>query len=65
MGRCDREGLSALSWACLKGQARVVRTLLDSGADLQQVDSSGRTPLDLAAFHGDAEVVSVRGRNSR
>lgn len=54
----DKEGLTALSWACLKGHLSVVRALVESGAATDHADKNGRTPLDLAAFYGDAEVVS-------
>uniref|UniRef100_H0VR48 Tetratricopeptide repeat, ankyrin repeat and coiled-coil containing 2 n=1 Tax=Cavia porcellus TaxID=10141 RepID=H0VR48_CAVPO len=53
----DKEGLTALSWACLKGHLSVVRSLVDNGAATDHADKNGRTPLDLAAFYGDAEVV--------
>ena len=59
MCRSDAEGLTALAWACLKGRGHVVRSLLDAGADIAHTDNSCRTPLDLAAFQGDAAVVSV------
>lgn len=55
----DKEGLTALSWACLKGHLPVVRCLVESGAATDHADKNGRTPLDLAAFYGDSEVVSV------
>lgn len=55
----DKEGLTALSWACLKGHLSVVRSLVDNGAATDHADKNGRTPLDLAAFYGDAEVVST------
>lgn len=55
----DKEGLTALSWACLKGHLPVVRSLVDNGAATDHADKNGRTPLDLAAFYGDAEVVSA------
>lgn len=54
----DKEGLTALSWACLKGHMPVVRCLVERGAATDHADKNGRTPLDLAAFYGDAEVVS-------
>lgn len=54
----DKEGLTALSWACLKGHLPVVRYLVESGAATDHADKNGRTPLDLAAFYGDSEVVS-------
>lgn len=54
----DKEGLTALSWACLKGHLSVVRSLVENGAATDHADKNGRTPLDLAAFYGDAEVVS-------
>lgn len=53
----DKEGLTALSWACLKGHLAVVRCLVESGAATDHADKNGRTPLDLAAFYGDSEVV--------
>uniref|UniRef100_A0AAY4CMR9 Tetratricopeptide repeat, ankyrin repeat and coiled-coil containing 2 n=1 Tax=Denticeps clupeoides TaxID=299321 RepID=A0AAY4CMR9_9TELE len=51
------EGLTALSWACLKGHLRVVRCLVEKGAATDHTDKNGRTVLDLAAFYGDADVV--------
>lgn len=56
----DKEGLTALSWACLKGHMPLVRCLVERGAATAHADKSGRTPLDLAAFYGDSEVVSGR-----
>lgn len=53
----DQEGLTAISWACLKGQKAAVRLLVEAGADLNQPDRQGRTPLDLAALNGDADTV--------
>lgn len=62
----DKEGLTALSWACLKGHLSAVRILVESGASTDHADKNGRTPLDLAAFYGDAEVVSfLQGKRTR
>lgn len=55
----DKEGLSALSWACLKGHRAVVQFLAAEGAGIDQTDKNGRTPLDLAAFYGDADTVGT------
>lgn len=60
----DKEGLSALSWACLKGHRAVVQHLVEEGAEIDQTDKNGRTPLDLAAFCGDADTVSTTSRCS-
>lgn len=57
LDQTDKEGLTALSWACLKGKLQLVRELVDRGAATTHADRSGRTPLDLAAFCGDPEVV--------
>lgn len=54
----DKEGLMPLSWACLKGHKNVVQFLVEKGAVIDHTDKNGRTPLDLAAFYGDAEIVS-------
>jgi hypothetical protein len=57
----DKEGLTALCWGCLKGHLHIIQSLLDRGSNLHHIDRCNRTPLQLAAFHGDAQVVS-RGR---
>ena len=56
----DREGLTALSWACSKGHIHCMQSLVERGSDIEHCDKNGRTPLDLAAFYGDAEAVSIR-----
>lgn len=63
LDQTDKEGLTALSWACLKGQFSLVRELVQRGAAVNHVDRSSRTPLDLAAFRGDPDVVSYRWRS--
>jgi ankyrin repeat protein len=35
-----------------------VQFLVEKGAVIDHTDKNGRTPLDLAAFYGDAEIVS-------
>lgn len=60
----DKEGLTPLSWACLKGHKNVVQFLVEKGAVIDHTDKNGRTPLDLAAFYGDAEIVSQHGSTS-
>lgn len=55
----DRDGLSALSWACLKGHYNAALTLLKNGVDINHVDLSGRTSLDLATFYGDVRLVQM------
>lgn len=60
----DKEGLTPLSWACLKGHKNVVQFLVEKGAVIDHTDKNGRTPLDLAAFYGDAEIVSQHDSNT-
>ena len=55
----DKEGLTALCWACLKGQLHCVQSLVERHSDIDHTDRNGRTPLDLAAFFGDAQVVCM------
>ena len=62
MESSDANGHTALSWACLKGQAQAANCLLEhqkGGADINHADKSGRTPLDLAAHHGNPELVQL------
>ena len=54
----DNEGLTAMCWACLKGHINIVKSLLERGSAIDHADKNGRTPLDLAAFFGDPQVVS-------
>lgn len=60
----DKEGLTPLSWACLKGHKNVVQFLVEKGGVIDHTDKNGRTPLDLAAFYGDAEIVSEHNSSS-
>ncbi len=60
----DKDGLSALSWACLKGHYNAALTLIDHGLDVNHVDHSLRTPLDLATFCGDLRLVRFTKHNT-
>jgi hypothetical protein len=59
-------GLLDLSWmmnhACHKGNAALVKNLIDGGADIDGVDENGRPtaePLCVAATHGQVEIVKL------
>jgi ankyrin repeat protein len=56
----DRDEMTALSWACLRGHLVCVQVLLDGGCEINHSDKFGRTPLDLAAEKGHFRVVQVR-----
>uniref|UniRef100_A0A8C7DCA0 Tetratricopeptide repeat, ankyrin repeat and coiled-coil containing 2 n=1 Tax=Oncorhynchus kisutch TaxID=8019 RepID=A0A8C7DCA0_ONCKI len=53
----DKEGLTALSWACLKGHMPLVQYLVDHGAMIEHVDYSGMRPLDRAVGCRNTSVV--------
>lgn len=55
----DREGLTPLCWACLRGRIQATQCLLDRGANINHTDKTGRTPLDLAAFQGNPALVQL------
>lgn len=57
--KTDKEGLTALSWACNQGHRHAVVTLLDKGSSVNSADKNGRTPLDLAATCSDPKIVQV------
>ena len=53
-------GFSAAHMAVMFGRTEALRVLIDAGA-ASAPDGVGRTPLDLARLHGDAEVMGVFG----
>ena len=54
-----RGGFTALHSAAGKGQADIVRTLLDSGTDVNAKDAQNRTALHLAAWEGHPDIVRI------
>jgi ankyrin repeat protein len=60
----DREGRTALWWACQRGRGGVARALLESGADLTIADNDGTTPMALAKQQAppDRNDISAEGR---
>ena len=53
----DRRHRTALMEAAAKGHLEVVKLLISAGAEADSVDSSGATPLMMAAEHGQTSVV--------
>jgi len=54
----DQEGLDAVSWAAIGGHLHCVELMLDRGCDIDHNDKIKRTPLHLASFYGQEQVVS-------
>ncbi len=52
----DKEGLTALHWAVVKGQYKVAEFLIDNGADINATDNFGTTLLHMAVFGGEKIV---------
>ena len=52
-------GCVSLSDAVSRGDLATVKSLLTSGANVNEADTDGSTPLLLAAYQGSAEVVKV------
>lgn len=56
----DRDGVTPLFWACYAGNADMMRSLLEHGANVNVVDkSTGYTPLFLTALYGHTEATQV------
>ncbi|KAJ7614103.1 hypothetical protein FB45DRAFT_937973 [Roridomyces roridus] len=55
----DRWGWSALSMCAYGGHAAITRLLLENGADIDNIDVDGDTPLLLATQRGHNEVVAL------
>ena len=49
----------ALFKACRNDTAREVRRLLSEGADVNDVDEQGHTPLMVASWNGNVEIVDM------
>ncbi|XP_049872678.1 protein TANC2 isoform X4 [Pectinophora gossypiella] len=54
----DADGIPALGWAALRSRVPTLMVLLDKGANIDQPDGSGRTPLGLACG-GPADLVEI------
>ena len=59
----DPEKRRPIHWASLNGHAGIVELLVDKGARVSVVDSSGRTPMDYAENlgHDDIEYILKQG----
>jgi len=56
----DVEGSTPLHKACKNGQLDLVRTLIESGADVNSKDGAGWTPLhDVSAFSGNVDIARL------
>ena len=51
--------MTALHWACYKGNLFIVQRLLDNGCDIEAKDILGRTPIYFAVLFGNYNVVEV------
>lgn len=54
-----REGNTPLIWAAHGGHIEIARLLIQKGADVNAVTSSGGTPLIYAAKFGNVEIVKL------
>ncbi|XP_044153104.1 fibronectin type 3 and ankyrin repeat domains protein 1 [Bufo gargarizans] len=58
----DKLGFTPLMVAAQRGDLRIVQLLIDHGADINQVNGSGKNSLMLACFSGHLEVVEYLRR---
>ena len=56
----DHQGMTALHLSCLYGRKKMVRMLLDAGANLRCKDKDMTTPLHLACAEGSIEVGCIQ-----
>jgi ankyrin repeat protein len=58
----DTQGWTPLHWACRKGYVDTAQLLIDSGADLRKENTQLWTPLDIATFCGNDNLISTLSR---
>ena len=52
-------GLVPLHWACAQGKAGLVKHMTEHGANVQDADDDGQTPLTMALKSGSFQVVMM------
>ncbi len=52
-------GLVPLHWACAQGKAGLVKHMTEHGANIQDADDDGQTPLTMALKSGSFQVVMM------
>lgn len=52
-------GLVPLHWACAQGKAGLVKHMTEHGANVQDADDDGQTPLTMALNSGSFQVVML------
>ena len=57
----DIDGISPLAWACYNEHDRIdiIQSLLDHGANVNQVFKNGSTPLSWALLKGNTKTVEL------
>ena len=59
VNHCNSQNVTALHCAAKKGHTKVVRVLIDAGADIDTRNDDGRSPLHCASTSGSLEVVKM------
>jgi len=52
-------GRTPLFWAAAQGHSEVVQLLLDYGAEQNYTDKDGRSPIHVAQFYHQANVIDI------
>uniref|UniRef100_A0A3P9B9N6 Tetratricopeptide repeat, ankyrin repeat and coiled-coil containing 1a n=1 Tax=Maylandia zebra TaxID=106582 RepID=A0A3P9B9N6_9CICH len=65
LSSADQEGLTALSWACMKGQKGAVHCLVENGAVLERADNSSRVSERATGCQNPALVASLLKKGSK
>ena len=55
----DHTQKNALSWACIRGQDRIAKMLLDVGIDANKGDINGFTPLYYAIKYDNPKCIRI------